>query len=266
MEYTKLKLEIAGGTAVITFCSPETLNALNSQALTELGDAVAEVKKAAAADRRLRALIITGEGKAFVAGADIKEMSSMGSVDAAGFSRFGNNVFAAIDNLPIPVIAAVNGYALGGGLELVLACDFAYAAETAKLGLPETTLGIIPGFGGSKRLADRIGKAAAKELVFTGRMIDTSEALRLRIVNRVVPAESLLDTVKTVVSEISKSSPNAACEVKELLNKCQDNSIEAMTALESNKFGLIFGHPDSAEGQKAFIDKRKPDWYKGDKS
>ncbi len=241
---------------VVTFNNPKSLNALSSPALNELLALLLELKR----DTRLRVLVLTGEGKAFVAGGDIKEMMEKSPLEAREFSRLGNSVMICIEEYPIPVIAAVNGFALGGGLELVLSADFAYASKQAKFGLPELTLGLIPGFGGCKRLADRIGTGQAKELMFTGRIIDAEEALKLKIVNRVTEAEELLPAVVSVAREIIDVSPHAVRETKELLAMCAGWTTDETIAAEVNKFGLMFAHDDSRAGLSAFVKKQKPVW------
>ena len=262
MKSSNLKYERRGSAVLLTFTNPDTLNSLSSEVLADFSTAISEIAVLADEDRTVRCLVLTGEGRAFIAGADIKEMSSMDPVEAAEFSRNGNAVMKQLEALRIPVIAAVNGFALGGGLETVLACDFAYFSRKAKVGLPEATLGIIPGFCGNKRLTDRIGKAAAKELIFTGRMVDAAEAFRLGIANKVCEPDQLVEEVLAVAEEMNKTSPNSVAEVKELLNLCTDNDLETMLAFETNKFGLIFAHADGAEGKNAFVEKRKPEWRK----
>ena len=262
MDSNNLKYERRGNALLLTFTNPETMNSLSSEVLADFSAVLTEIAEVAAGDRTVRSLILTGEGRAFIAGADIKEMKSMSAVDAAEFSRKGNAVMRQLENLRLPVIAAVNGFALGGGLETVLACDFAYISKKARVGLPEATLGIIPGFCGNKRLTDRIGRAAAKELIYTGRMIDAAESLRLGIANRICDPETLIDDVLAVSQEMEKTSPYAVSEVKEILNLCTDNDLETMLAFETNKFGLVFSHPDGVEGKIAFLDKRKPEWRK----
>ena len=257
-----MKLERLSNAFVLTFTDEDTLNSLSSEVLSELSAAIDQVESAVSVDRSIRSLILTGAGKAFIAGADISEMNKKSPVEASEFSRLGNSVFKKLENLRLPVIAAVNGFALGGGLETVLACDFAYASKKARLGLPEATLGLIPGFGGHKRLTERIGKAAAKELVYTGRMIVADEALRLGIINKVCEPDELLDDVIALSEEMEKTSPNSVAEAKELLNLCAENDTAVMTAYEMNKFGLLFSHPDMKEGTDAFLGKRKPTWSK----
>jgi enoyl-CoA hydratase len=251
-----LLFEKKNNIGILTFNNPKSLNALNSETFFELRDILGELKN----DKSLRILILTGEGKAFVAGADIKEMQSMNPQQAKEFSALGNLVFNLIENFPVPTIAAVNGFALGGGLELVLSADFAYASKSAKFGFPELSLGLIPGFGGSKRLSDRIGLQMAKELIFTARMISAEDALRFKIINQITEPEELLNKVLQTAEEIIKVSPNAVKEVKELLNSCPGCKIGEAVSIENNKFRLIFSHPDSKIGMSAFIEKTKPLW------
>jgi enoyl-CoA hydratase len=241
---------------ILKFNNPKSLNALNAEMLTELRMFLHEVKN----DTTLRVLILTGEGKAFVAGADIKAMQQFSPQEAKEFSRLGNGVFRFIEKFPVPVIAAVNGFALGGGMELVLSADFAYASKNAKLGLPELTLGLIPGFGGCKRLSERAGLTQAKELILSGRMITADEACRLGIINQVTEPEELMNAVMKTAREIIAVSPHAVREAKELLNACPDSSRNEAMAIENNKFGLIFSHPDAKTGMTAFVEKSKPVW------
>lgn len=243
---------------ILKFNNPDSLNALSSAVFNEMKEFLSSL----AAGIDIRALILTGEGKAFIAGADIKEMRTMTPADAKAFSILGNLVMHQVNTLPVPVIAAVNGYALGGGLEMALSADFIYASGKAKFGLPELTLGLIPGFGGSKRLSQRVGAAMAKELLFTARMIDAQEALRIGLVNKVTEPESLMEEAIGVADEMMKVSPHAAREVKMLINKCRDVDLDAALNIENNQFGLIFSHRQAQEGMAAFIEKRKPDWGK----
>jgi enoyl-CoA hydratase len=243
---------------ILKFNNPDSMNALSSAVFNEMKAFLSQL----ADSRDIRALILTGEGKAFIAGADIKEMRTMTPADAKVFSMLGNSVMNQVNAFPVPVIAAVNGYALGGGLEMALSADFIYASGKAKFGLPELTLGLIPGFGGSKRLSERVGAAAAKELLFTGRMIDAEEALRIGLANKVVEPEALMEEAVAVATEMMKVSPHAAEEVKMLINKCRDVDLDAALKIENNQFGLIFSHRQAQEGMAAFVEKRKPDWNK----
>lgn len=251
-----LTLDVRDRIGIVKFNNPKSLNALSTELLRELRTLLLELKN----DTRPRVLVLTGEGRAFVAGGDIKEMSEKTPLEAREFSRLGNSVMSCIEDYPIPVIAAVNGYALGGGLELVLSADFAYASKSAKFGLPELTLGLIPGFGGSRRLSDRIGMSQAKELIFSGRIIDAEEALKLKIVNRVTESEDLLPAVMNVACEIAGVSPHAIKETKELLAMRAGASRDEVIATEVHKFGMMFAHDDAKAGLSAFIQKQKPIW------
>lgn len=257
--FETLKLEEkAPGIALLTISRPESLNALNSKVLTDLENALEWATSQKLSD--LRALIITGAGeKAFVAGADIKELSDLSNKTGQDFAHRGQGVFRKIENLKVPVVAAVNGFALGGGCELSLACDFIYASENAKFGLPEVTLGLIPGFGGTVRLAKVIGLSRARELTYTGDMIDANEAYRIGLVNKVVPQTELLDTVvKTLTRMTQKVSPLAVAHSKKTVLPAFDLNIDEAMALEAKNFATLFGSHDTTEGTKAFVEKRKP--------
>jgi len=216
-----------------------------------------------AQDSDVGIVIITGAGeKAFVAGADIKEMKDMSPLEARNFMHFGQGVFNDIENLPKPTIAAVNGFALGGGCELALSCDMIIASEKAKFGLPEVTLGIHPGFGGTQRLPRLIGSAKAKELIFTGKMIDANEALRIGLVNKVVPPENLMDVAKALAQKILKNGQLAIRLVKSAINAGLNVPLEKGLAYEAVTQGLAFTTEDKNEGLEAFLEKRKPN-FKG---
>ncbi len=241
--------------ATITINRPKALNALNTKVLSVLDQSLDEISR----EDEIRVVIITGSGeKAFVAGADIAEMSNMTSLEGANFSRLGQLVLRKVQELKKPVIAAVNGYALGGGLELALSCDFAYASENAKFGLPEVTLGIIPGFGGTQRLPRLIGKGRAKELILTGKMVSAKEAFEMGIVNKVVPLDKLMESVKDVAIQISKNGPIALSIAKSLVDVGYDIPLDDGCILESRSFGMCCAMEDTKEGMKAFLEKRKP--------
>ncbi len=246
------------GTGVLTFSNPAARNALSRGAIEEVDRMLDRLID----DEDLLVLVLTGSGKAFIAGADIKEMSSMSPAEAADFSRRGNAMADRIEAFPRPVIAAVNGFALGGGLEIALAADFIYASAEARLGFPEAGFGIIPGFGGIKRLADRIGKAAAKELGFTGRIISADEAVAIGLVNKVCAGEDLLRVARQTAAEIKKSSGAAVKEMKELFNMTTDSTSAAMQDAEVERFEHLFSIPHQKEGMTAFIEKRTPTWSK----
>ena len=249
------------GVWLLTVNRPESLNALNSTVLDEMGDALRQIGEMSYQDAR--ALIITGAGeKAFVAGADIKELSDLNEEQARAFAIRGQGIFHELTLLKIPVIAAVNGFALGGGCELALGCDFIYAAENAKFGLPEVSLGLIPGFGGTVRMARAIGQRRARELTYTGNMISADEAFRMGLVNKVVPAAELMATVMKTVEAILVKAPVAVGASKISINQAWDMDVEEAQKNEARIFADLFTTDDVREGTKAFIEKRKPQ-FKG---
>ncbi|ABB14662.1 enoyl-CoA hydratase-related protein [Carboxydothermus hydrogenoformans] len=241
------------GIAILTINRANVLNALNTEVLLELKKVLSQIKE----DTSIKVVIITGAGeKAFVAGADISEMVKQSVDEGYRYSRLGQEVLALIENLPQPVIAAVNGYALGGGCELAMACDMRIASEKAKFGLPEINLGIIPGFGGTKRLTELVGKAKAMELILTGEMIDAAQAERLGLVNQVVKADKLLETAKTLAQKIASKSQIAVRAAKLAVNKSLYTDIETANACEAGLFGVCFASEDRKEGMMAFLEKR----------
>lgn len=241
--------------STITINRPRALNALDPQTLKALRDVVAEVARRP----EVRAAIVTGAGgKAFVAGADIAGMARMTADEARDFAELGDEVFAALEALPVPVIAAVNGFALGGGCELALACDFIYASTSAKFGQPEVKLGIVPGFGGTQRLPRRVGPGLARELIYTGRMIDAQEALRIGLINRVCEAEALLADARDTALEMAKHGPLAVANAKSLMAAGEHLSLAEAIALEAHAFGVLFESSDQKEGMDAFLNKRTP--------
>ncbi len=256
MELKNIKFEKEGYIAIITINRPDVLNALNTETLKELQYVIYQVKE----DKNIRTLIITGEGKAFVAGGDIAEMSNFSPEEGYNFSKLGNDTFLDIQNLPIPVIAAVNGYALGGGCELAMSCDIRWASEKAKFGQPEVGLGLIPGFGGTQRLARIVGIGRAKEIIFTGKMISAQEAYEIELVNKVLPADEFLDGVKKLAEEIASNGPFAVRLAKRTINTGINISLEEALKLEEEAFGMVFSSPQAKEGTKAFLEKRKPEW------
>lgn len=257
MEFVRLETE--GAVAVLTIDRPKALNALNQQVLKELEEAIAKV----AHDTSLRALILTGGGeKAFVAGADIAEMQSYTTAQALMFAMQGHRVLGALEALHLPTIAAVNGFALGGGCELALSCDLIYASEKAKLGLPEVTLAVIPGFGGTQRLTRLVGKARAKELIFTGDMIDAAKAKEIGLVLDVLPPAELLAHCKKIAATIAKRGPVAVSQAKRVIEHGADLPLKDACELERQAFALLFGTTDQREGMKAFVEKRPAD-FKG---
>jgi enoyl-CoA hydratase len=260
MGYKNLLAEVEDGIALVKINRPQVLNALNEETLRELQQALKEVQ----GRKDVRAVILTGEGdKAFVAGADIAAMKAMNSAEAFTFSRLGHDTLGMIESLTKPVIAAVNGFALGGGLEIALACDFIYASEKAKLGVPEVTLGIFPGFGSTQRLPRLIGKGRAKELIFTGGMIDASEAYNLGIVNKVFPADQLMEEVFKTARTIAQNGPVAVSMAKGSVNAGYDVGFEEGEAIEITMWANAFATHDQKEGMGAFLEKRKPQ-FKGE--
>lgn len=239
--------------AIITINRPESLNALNRQTLQEISEAISDAEK----NMDVRVIIITGSGeKSFVAGADIKEFADYGKPEAIDMSRDGHiNVFDKIENLRKPVIAAVNGFALGGGLELALACHIRYASENAKLGLPEVTLGLIPGYGGTQRLPKLIGKGLANEMIFSAKMITAHRAKEIGLLNEVFPLSELMNKTKELAAAIAKNSPTAIAEAIAAVNA--SNTQEGFEK-EINAFGKLFESEDKEEGVAAFLEKRKP--------
>jgi enoyl-CoA hydratase len=255
MGYHNLIIAFEEGIEIITFNRPKVLNALNSALLEELSDAL----DAAAGDENIRVLVLTGAGeKAFVAGADIKELAGLNPLQAKQFAHQGQSVINKIVGLPIPVIAAVNGYALGGGLEIALACDFIYASENAALGLPETTLGLIPGFGGTQRLPRLIGPNQAKELIYTGKIVPAAEALILGLVNRIDPPENLKAAVMKTAQIMAAKGRISLRAAKETINSGLDTSLGTGLKIEQDAFAICMASEDSREGTRAFIEKRPP--------
>lgn len=253
MEYRYLLLEKKDGILLVRIHRPEELNALNADLLSELDCAMAE----ASAEEEVRAVILTGEGKSFVAGADIACMSTMDPVEAKAFGSFGAEVFRRIEIMEKPVIAAVNGYALGGGCELAMACDIRIASTKAKIGQPETGLGITPGFNGTLRLPRLVGLGRAKEIILAGETLDAAEAYRIGLFNKVVEPEELLDTAWELASKIVSRAPLAVRYAKEAMNNSMESGFEAAMAMEANLFALCFATQDQKEGMAAFLEKRK---------
>ena len=254
MEFTNLLFENQDGVGIITLNRPKALNALDQATLEELN----QIADRLAQDTSVKVIIITGSGeKAFVGGADIPQMQPMSAMESRNFAKFGQGVFNKIENLPQPVIAAINGYALGGGCELAMACDIRVASDKAKFGQPEVTLGITPGFAGTQRLPRLIGKGRAKELLYTGDIIDANEAYRLGLVNKVVPAEELMPAVTALAQKILSRAPVAVQLCKAAVNEGLDTDLETGTAYEAEVFGLCFATADQKEGMGAFVEKRK---------
>lgn len=255
MAYEHILVDRDGEIAVVTINRPKVLNALRTDVLSELAACFKELE----CDSGVKVVIITGAGdKAFVAGADIGEMVSLTPKKAKEFSEFGNSVLLRIDRFPKPVIAALNGYALGGGCEILMSCDIVIASEKAKIGQPEVKIGIPPGFGGTQRMVRLLGKMKAKELIMTGDMITAEEALRIGLVNKVVPADKLMEEAKAMGRTIASRAQVAVMMAKQLINEGVDVDLETGLALESKGFAVCFATDDQKEGMKAFLEKRDP--------
>ena len=255
MNFKNLLYSVKDSTAAITLNRPEVLNALDAESMNELDEAV----QAAGKDDAVRGVIVTGAGdKAFAAGADLNQLAKETPLGAGEFSRRGQGVFGRIEFLGKPVVAALNGYALGGGCELALACTARIASENAVLGLPEVSLGIIPGYGGTQRLARLVGKGRALELILTGRKISADEALRIGLVNKVVPQSELLGAAKILLEEILKNPPLAVRLAMQAVHEGLDMPLEEGLAHEAALFGLSAASEDAREGLNAFLEKRKP--------
>ncbi len=254
MTYSTLLFEVRDGIALVTFNRPDKLNALNDTVIGELGDAARRLES----DDAIRAAILTGAGpKAFVAGADIAELARCDIETAEKLSRRGSETFRHIERLGKPVAAAINGFALGGGCELAMACHFRVASETARLGQPEVKLGTIPGYGGSVRLSRLVGRGRAIELLLTGGMVDAAEALRIGLVNRVGPADRLIPETEAILRAMLENGPLALAECLRLVDAQEDLPMDQALGLESRRFGVLAGSEDFKEGTAAFLEKRK---------
>jgi enoyl-CoA hydratase len=252
--YQFIHCESQGQVAILTVDRPESLNALNTQVVAELTAAMQQLD----ADSTIRAVILTGAGnKAFIAGGDIKEMQSLDKAGAKTFSRAGQDLIVTMERMRKPILAAVNGYALGGGLELALACDFIYASDTARLGLPEVTLGVLPGFGGTQTLPRTIGPARAKELIFSGRILTASEALEWGLVNVVYSGEELLEKTLETARRIAANAPVAVANARQAIHRGLERPTEAGLKIENELFSDLFETEDRQEGLQAFLQKRK---------
>lgn len=255
MSYSTFKTKIEDNIAILTISRPEAMNALNSVFFKELNtylDSLSENSEA-------KILIITGEGKAFIAGADIAEMQNMTKEEGYQFSKTGQDTFSRLENLKIPVIAAVNGYALGGGCELALACDFRISNNFGKFGLPEVSLGLVPGYGGTQRLSRLSGLGNTLFLQLTGQMIDAEEALRMGIIQKVTEASELMNETLKIAKKITQHGPNAIIALKKLVRNGYQMDLNKAYDLESEEFSTLF-ESDGPEGMTAFLEKRKPNW------
>ncbi|MEA3445843.1 MAG: enoyl-CoA hydratase-related protein [Bacteroidota bacterium] len=255
MKFENLILEEKDNVLFVTISRPKAMNALNTRFFHEMDEVVANH----ANKENLRAMVITGDGKAFVAGADIAEMVDKNSQEGTEFSVLGQNTFASLEKLEIPVIAAINGFALGGGLELAMACDFRIASTKAKFGQPEVSLGLTPGYAGTQRLPRLVGLADALYLLLTADMIDAATALRIGLVQKVVEPEELMETVTKIAKTIASKGPLAIKKVKMVTRQGLLSGFDAGCNLEAENFGSLFGN-EGTVGMKAFMEKRKPEW------
>jgi enoyl-CoA hydratase len=259
MAFDNLILERDGAIAILTVSRPAVLNALNAQTIDELRQALCDLER----DGSVRAIVITGAGeKAFVAGADINELAAQTPASARDMARTGQSVFDLIESLGKPVIAAINGFALGGGCELAMACTIRIAAETARLGQPEINLGIVPGYGGTQRLPRLVGRGRAMELLLTGAPIDATEAHRIGLVDRVVPAAELMTVAKALATQLAGQAPVAVGYIIEAVRAGLQMPLAEAQVLEATLFGLVTATDDMREGTRAFLEKRKPS-FKG---
>lgn len=249
-----VRLERHGAVALLTLDRPQVLNALDRATL----EALHAHAQALASDGALRAVVLTGEGRAFAAGADIAQMRTLDPLGGEAFSRLGHAALAALEGLRVPTLAAVNGFALGGGCELACACDWIYASTKARFGQPEVNLGLLPGFGGTSRLLRRVGTGWAKELVLSGEPIDAETALRIGLANRIFEPDALLPAALRTADAIARKGPFAVAQAKRVLQEGQDADVRTAHALEQQAFGLVFASADRGEGMDAFLEKRDP--------
>ena len=254
MELKNVILEKEGHLAIVTMNRPKALNALNSETLKDLEAVITDLEN----DNDIYAVILTGAGeKSFVAGADIAEMKDLNQEEGQAFGALGNKVFRRLENLNKPVIAAIQGFALGGGCEISMACDIRIASEKAIFGQPEVGLGITPGFGGTQRLARIVGLGKAKEIIYTAQNIKADEAYRIGLVNKVVPLESLMDEAKAMANKIMANAPIAVRLCKDAINRGMQVDIDKAVAIEAEDFGKCFASADQKEGMSAFLERRK---------
>jgi len=258
MSYGNILVEKKESIGIIKINRPNNLNALNKDTVLELTKAVEELEK----DKNIKVAILTGEGKAFIAGADIKQMKDMNPSEAKKFAEMGHNLLMNIEKSRLPFIAAVNGYALGGGCEVMMACDICIAAVSAKIGQPEINLGIHPGFGGTQRLPRLVGRMKAKELLLTGDNIDANEAHRIGLVNMVVPDDKIMEEAMKIAGKIASKSTVQTDFIKALVNKGMEVDLKKACELEISYFSKSFQTEDQKEGMSAFLEKRKPN-FKG---
>lgn len=260
MSYETIIFELEGNIAIIRFNRPKVLNAINPKVVAEMKEVLNEIS----VDKSIKVLILTGEGdKSFVAGADIASMKDYTPLEGKFFSRQGQDMLFQLESLPMPVIACVNGFALGGGTEIAMACDFIYAADSAMFGQPEINLGIIPGFGGTQRLSRLVGKSMAKELCMTGVMISAEQAKEIGLVNKVFPKDSLWEETIKVAKLIASKGKVSLSAVKESVERGYDQDLRTGCYIESYAFSTCMASPDSREGMGAFLEKRKAE-FKGE--
>jgi enoyl-CoA hydratase len=255
MDYKILKIEVQGGIAVVTISRPEAMNALNTAFYSEMNSFLDELQQRS----DVKVVVLTGEGKAFVAGADIAEMVDMNQEQGYAFSKLGQNTFNRIEHLEIPVIAAINGFSLGGGNELAMACDFRIASTKAKFGQPEVNLGLTPGYAGTQRLSRLVGAGDALMILLTADMVTADDALRMGLVQKVTEPENLMPVVMDLAAKIASKGPNAIRKVKKCVRQGLQMTFADGSELEAKEFGSLFGN-EGAEGMKAFLEKRSPNW------
>ncbi len=255
MDYEILKLDVKDSIGTVTISRPKALNALNSRLLDEIDQMVTDLSS----NDEVKVIVITGEGKAFVAGADISEMSDMTQEQGKAFGKKGQDIFRKLELCEKPVIAAINGFALGGGMELAMSCDFRIASSKAKFGQPEVNLGLTPGYAGTQRLPRLVGTGDAMFLLLTGEMIGADEALRIGLVQKVVEPDELIPTVIKVATTITSKGPKAVKKVKVCVRKGIETDFESGCKIEADEFGSLFEN-EGKEGMKAFLEKREPKW------
>lgn len=257
MDYQILKIETAEGIAIVTINRPEAMNALNTRFFQEMDQAIKEISE----NQDIRVMIIIGSGKAFVAGADIAEMVNKNKEEGSAFSRIGQHTFRSLELMKIPVIAAINGFALGGGLELAMGCDFRIASSKAKFGQPEVNLGLIPGYAATQRLSRLVGMGNALYMLTSADMIGADEALRIGLVQKVFEPEVLMEEVMKIARNIASKGPQAVIKVKAVTRKGFLIHFDKGSELEAEQFGTLFGKgSEGEEGMRAFLEKRKPNW------